>query len=71
MAANPPPAEGEIRQILVHPAVWTALDLWLQMQGLELNLINPGDELPTYAMSPAQWVIDAANREAAAAEPQP
>lgn len=55
---NPPPADGEIRQILVHPVVWNALELWLTVQGLELNLINPSDELPTYAMSPAQWVID-------------
>lgn len=59
MTANPPPAEGEIRQILVHPVVWNCLELWLAVQGLELNLINPGDERPTYAMSPAQWVVDA------------
>lgn len=64
MTVNPPPAEGEIRQVLVHPVVWNSLELWLAVQGLELNLMNPGDELPTYTMSPAQWVVDAANIEA-------
>lgn len=66
MTLNPPPADGEIRQLLVHPVVWASLELWLAFQGLDLHLVKAADDSDpaTYAMSPAQYVIDAANREA-------
>lgn len=49
-----PPAAGEIRQLLVHPAVWTRLEAWLGAQGIELANISSAleDDLPTYVMTP-------------------
>ncbi|MGC5534277.1 hypothetical protein [Streptomyces sp. SR-10] len=50
-----PPAEGEVRQLLVHPAVWPGLESWLLQRGIEIaDLGVPGDDdLPTYVMTPA------------------
>jgi hypothetical protein len=48
-----PPAKGEIRQILVHDAVWPALEAWLSARNIDLCLLPlDGDDLPTYVMQP-------------------
>jgi hypothetical protein len=55
MATNPPPAEGEIRQVLVHPVVWPRLEAWLLGRGIELCNISSAlddDDLATYVMTP-------------------
>lgn len=45
----------EVRQVLVHPAIWPHLEAWLAGRGIELSLIAPaGEDLATYAMSPTQ-----------------
>ena len=55
MSTNPPPAEGEVRQLLVHPAVWERLELWLNLY-CNVDITKVGvigdDDLPTYAMTP-------------------
>jgi hypothetical protein len=52
MSTNPPPAEGEIRQILVHPAAWAALERWLNARNIDLCPVPVEDDLPTYCMQP-------------------
>lgn len=48
-----PPAKGEIRQVVVHDAVWAALEAWLTARGIDLcPLPLDGDDLPTYVMQP-------------------
>ncbi|WP_186343710.1 hypothetical protein [Streptomyces sp. CFMR 7] len=50
-----PPAEGEVRQLLVHPAVWPGLESWLLQRGIEIAELGVlgDDDLPTYVMTPA------------------
>lgn len=55
MAVTPPPEPGEIRQVLVHPAVWARLELFLAAYcNAELTLVGQigNDDLPTYVMTP-------------------
>ncbi|WP_030319658.1 hypothetical protein [Streptomyces flavochromogenes] len=44
----------DIRQVLVHPVVWPHLELWLASRGLVLGRVPVEDDLPTYAMIPAE-----------------
>ncbi|MEU2075465.1 hypothetical protein [Streptomyces sp. NPDC013489] len=44
----------DIRQVLVHPVVWPHLELWLASRGLVLARVPVEDDLPTYAMTPAE-----------------
>lgn len=47
----------EVRQIVVHPAAWDALEAWLDAAGIVLVCIDAalsGDDLPTYVMQPKQ-----------------
>lgn len=48
-AAEP---HDEVRQIVVHPAVWEPLEKWLGAHGLVLALMpnTDPDDLPTYVM---------------------
>ncbi|MCY0959945.1 hypothetical protein [Streptomyces sp. H27-H5] len=65
MSEQPAP---EMRQIVVHPAIWDSLEAWLGSRGIELGQIpteHLGDDLPTYVMIPAQRHIDRARRELA------
>lgn len=56
-----PPADDEVRQLLVHPAVWPDLVQWLDRRGINVGLMNPGDEdLPTYVMAPSDALMAAA-----------
>lgn len=49
----PAPAADEIRQLLVHPAVWPHLESWLAARHISVSpLPLEGDDLPTYVMSP-------------------
>ncbi|MFF6844711.1 hypothetical protein ACFY8X_38975 [Streptomyces tanashiensis] len=43
-------ADPDIRQVLVHPAVWPYLELWLAAHNLVLAQVPVEDDLPTYAM---------------------
>lgn len=48
-----PPADDEVRQLLVHPSVWPDLVAWLAGRGINVGLMPPvEDELPTYVMTP-------------------
>jgi hypothetical protein len=42
--------DPDIRQVLVHPAVWPYLELWLAAHNLVLAQVPVEDDLPTYAM---------------------
>ncbi|MEU6674796.1 hypothetical protein [Streptomyces sp. NPDC046925] len=47
----------EVRQIVVHPAAWDALEAWLRSRGLVLVNIDAllsGDDIPTYVMQLAR-----------------
>ncbi|MFE7510137.1 hypothetical protein ACFU8I_02750 [Streptomyces sp. NPDC057540] len=60
----------DIRQVLVHAAVWPYLELWLASHGLVLGRVPVEDDLPTYAMTPAdpgdaEKVLAATVRDAA------
>lgn len=60
----------DIRQVLVHPAVWPHLELWLATRGLVLGRVPVEDDLPTYAMAlaapgDAEQVLAAGIRDAA------
>lgn len=48
-----PPAD-EVRQLLVHPAVWPHLQSWLAARGVALSPPQQfsDDDLPTYVMTP-------------------
>lgn len=51
MTDNP---DGEVRQVVVHPAVWPHLEAWLAGRGIELALLSAaGEDLATYVMTPA------------------
>lgn len=56
------PARDEVRQLLVHPAVWPHLELWLACLGIELGRVPLDDDVPTYAMTPTDAAIAAAAR---------
>ena len=44
----------EVRQLLVHPAVWPHLTSWLTARGIELSKQQfASDGLPTYVMTPS------------------
>jgi hypothetical protein len=46
------PADDEVRQVVVHPAVWPYLENWLRAQRISLALLPlEGDDLPTYVMT--------------------
>jgi hypothetical protein len=47
-----PPAPNEVRQVLVHPVVWPALEAWLAGRGIDLCPVPVEDDLPTYCMQP-------------------
>jgi hypothetical protein len=49
---NEPPAPGEVRQLLVHPAVWPQLEFFLACCGLTLTPQQISEDgPPTYVMS--------------------
>jgi hypothetical protein len=49
----PERSDDEVRQVLVHPAVWPHLEAWLTGRGIELSLMAPaGEDLATYVMTP-------------------
>jgi hypothetical protein len=53
-----PPADDEVRQLLVHPAIWPALTEWLRGRGIELGQLPMDDEdLPTYVMVPSDALM--------------
>jgi len=57
-----PPADDEVRQLLVHPAVWPALTAWLHARGIELGRLPMDEEdLPTYVMVPSDALMAAAS----------
>jgi hypothetical protein len=42
----------EVRQVVVHPAVWPHLEAWLAQRGITLALLSPaGEDLATYVMT--------------------
>jgi hypothetical protein len=44
--------DDEVRQVVVHPAVWPHLEAWLAARGIELALLSPaGEDLATYVMT--------------------
>lgn len=46
------PAPDEVRQLLVHPAVWPYLELWLMAHGITVSPQQISDDgPPTYVMS--------------------
>lgn len=48
-----PDRPDEVRQVVVHPAVWPHLEAWLAGRGIELALLTPaGEDLATYVMTP-------------------
>lgn len=56
-----PPADDEIRQLLVHPAVWPDLVQWLDLCGIDVGLMPPVEgDLPTYVMTPSDALMAAA-----------
>ncbi|MET9436940.1 hypothetical protein [Streptomyces sp. NPDC006551] len=62
--------DPDVRQVLVHPAVWPHLELWLATRGLVLGRVPVEDDLPTYAMvlaapGDAEKVLPAGVRDAA------
>lgn len=43
----------EVRQLLVHPAVWPHLETWLAARGIGVSVEQfDQDDLPTYVMTP-------------------
>jgi hypothetical protein len=47
------PVTDEVRQLLVHPAVWPHLKAWLASRNITVSRMGDGDDdLPTYVMSP-------------------
>ena len=46
--------DDEVRQLLVHPAVWPHLTSWLKARRIELDRQQfSKDDLPTYVMTPS------------------
>lgn len=63
--------DNEIRQVLVHPAVWPHLIDWLSSRGITLGRIPDGeleDGLPTYVMTPTAALPEGTQRCDALAE---
>ena len=63
MTQPPNPADDHhgVRQIVVHPAAWPALEAWLTARGIALCLLPlDGDDLPTYVMQPSADLMTAA-----------
>lgn len=55
------PADDIVRQLLVHPVVWSDLVAWLSARGIDVGLMPTGeDELPTYVMTPSNALMAAA-----------
>lgn len=53
-----PPIDDEVRQLLVHPAIWSALTEWLHGCGIELGRLPMDEEdLPTYVMVPSDALM--------------
>lgn len=53
------PVADEVRQLLVHPAVWPHLTSWLKARNIELSAQQFGDDdLPTYVMTPSTVAPD-------------
>jgi trans-aconitate methyltransferase len=54
-------SEHDVRQLLVHSAVWPRLVAWLASNGIVVVQLPPsfleleGEGLPTYIMSPMDW----------------
>lgn len=45
----------EVRQVVVHPAVWASLEAWLKARGIllvNIDSVLDGDDIPTYVMHP-------------------
>jgi hypothetical protein len=54
------PATDEVRQLLVHPAVWPGLVSWLTARNIELSAQQFGEDgLTTYVMTPSTVTADA------------
>nr|WSX48857.1 hypothetical protein OG409_07800 [Streptomyces sp. NBC_00974] len=50
MTDNAP--EPEVRQVVVHPAIWPHLEAWLNQRNVSLALLFPaGEDLATYVMT--------------------
>lgn len=52
------PAADEVRQMLVHPAVWRSLEAWLHSMQIGLVPLPPAvGTAPTYGMTPidGEW----------------
>lgn len=47
--------DDEVRQLVVHPAVWDGIVTYLVTRGIEVGQFGPQteDDLPTYYMRPA------------------
>lgn len=68
MTTTPPPAKGEVRQVLVPASVWDRLELFLAAYcGAELTLVGQfiGDELNTWSITQMQSRLDRAAAEEA------
>ena len=58
MADETAPAD-QVRQLLVHSAVWPHLTSWLTARSIELSKQQFGDDdLPTYVMTPSTVTAD-------------
>ena len=54
------PHDDEVRQLLVHPAVWPHLTSWLAARKIELSKTQfNDDDLPTYVMTPSTVTSEA------------
>lgn len=66
-----PQPTDEVRQVVVHPAIWQHLEAWLLHRGLVLCLMPPtADDLPTYVMQPTAELMAAIRPEAVRDRPQ-
>lgn len=55
-----PPADDEVRQLLVHPAVWPDLVQWLDRRSIDVGPMPPTEgDLPTYVMTPSDALMAA------------
>lgn len=59
----------DVRQLLVHPAVWPHLTSWLAARGIDLSPTQfDSDDLPTYVMTPGCEKPTTSREEALTAE---
>lgn len=64
MTAPEQQAAPDVRQVVVHPAVWPHLEAWLAGRGLLLvRMPDQPDDLPTYVMQPTDELLAAIVRE--------